>query len=451
MPNPCDEGEVRCDEECVDLGLSQEHCGVCGVPCSPPVWTAPLLLENNDEKEFRHARFAVDASGNIVVAFQTFTETSASIWINTYSASDDAWRGELDLLGGDVDDSTGNPLVAFLPGGQAQVVYRYQPTGSTSSRLTRVHTMEPEPYGWTVQTVDSGGGWGPEMAQNSKGRSAVIYFAKTSQRYAATVRYDPVSAKWSLTEVVSPFYGLEYTVYGLVAVSEQDLTTYLYDACDPSGCSLAARSFHPVERWNIPTQLARAHWTKAREIAFAPDGTAFGIWTEREFAESLAVLKVRLRDASTGLWSEAETLSDPGSDVSGASLAVDSAGKALVVWDSNGNPNDLLQARQYDPRTSDWTDPVAIDQSGAVAVPHVATTEAGDAFAFWRRTNEGIYSARYDAVRKRWSPPVRVDTADSGAVVDGPWGLVGADGTAYAVWNARTNDKRSIWFSRTVP
>ncbi len=85
--------------------------GSCGGTCAEDTtgWSKPMLLEEHDGKAFKNPKVGTDARGNVLVAWERDSPSRGSIWVNVYEASRGAWRGEMDLLGGDVDEHTGDP------------------------------------------------------------------------------------------------------------------------------------------------------------------------------------------------------------------------------------------------------------------------------------------------------------------------------------------------------
>jgi len=190
------------------------------------------------------------------------------------------------------------------------------------------------------------------------------------------------------------------------------------------------------------------------DAAMGTDSAAYLIWDDYR-SGSNGDIYFSLRDPLTGSWSANQRVSD---DATGrtqwnAAIAVDGAGVAYAVWqdqrDGRKNPDTNIYsatrsggAWSANLRVNDDTRGTALQMT-----PRIAVTSTGDAVAVWEdhRSNEwNVYSSRLSA--GAWSANVRVtDNGTSRKFT--PDVAIGADGTAYAVWEDDRSGDSDVWFA----
>lgn len=159
-------------------------------------------------------------------------------------------------------------------------------------------------------------------------------------------------------------------------------------------------------------------------------------------------------NATTGVWSPAQhAVSGGNADASRPHMAVDTAGRVLLVWAQNGQIN----SRRWDTATNSWgtrtliTTPVV--QGEVAGEPRVAMTPSGDAVAVWSRTSAGagtrtdIWFSRFSGATGAWSGPALVETTDVGPASK-PQVAMDALGNAFATWEQSNNVIPTIYVNR---
>lgn len=196
------------------------------------------------------------------------------------------------------------------------------------------------------------------------------------------------------------------------------------------------------------------------DIAIGADSAAYLIWDDYRSGTNFDIYFSR-RDPLTGTWSANERVSD---DTTGrtqwnAAMAVDGAGVAYAVWQDQRDGKRTPDTNIYFAKrgAGGWSPNVRVnDDTRAAALqstPRIAVTSGGDAVAVWEdhRSNAwNVYSSRLPAGGIAWAANVRLtDNGTSRKFT--PDVAVGADGTAYAVWEDDRAGNSDVWFAKLPP
>ncbi len=433
--------------------------GSCDGSCSEDAtgWSKPMLLEEHDGKAFANPRVGTDASGNVLVAWDRDSPSRGSVWVNVYEANAGAWRGAMDLMGGDIGEPTGDPVVAFGPGQTAHVLYRYQLAGSGQTRALRVNTLSFAPYDWSLKQLDanlatenSHPGFALAIDQNSHGRVGAAYRSVGRERHVSVLRYDPVGHNWLARETIGPITG-DYSSTPKVTVSESGSTTLLWHHYVPGDYTVYAQTHTLSSGWGELHTLDQGDKANVVGVDYGTTGEGLGAWVRRTNAADPQSFMVSSVDAETGTWSSPAVLNDPGDSVVTGAVQLDDEGNAFCVWVAADLNEDHLDARRYDRVARQWSPVKEIARGGRMRLPQLGTDAQGNAVALWRQVDDDtdrVYSVRYDGSH-RWSEPIALDTEPG--EIGGLDAVVAPNGTAYAVWHQEANGMGSIWFSQEDP
>jgi hypothetical protein len=195
------------------------------------------------------------------------------------------------------------------------------------------------------------------------------------------------------------------------------------------------------------------------DIAMSADSSAYLIWDDYRSGGNGDIF-FSLRDPVTGTWSANERVNDDNSGRTqwNPAIAIDGSGSAYAVWRDQRDGKKTPDTNIYSATRSGgaWGANLRVnDDTRAVvqASPRIAVTGAGDAVAVWedhRSNGWNVYSARLAPGASAWSANLRLtDNGTSRKFV--PDVTVGADGTAYAVWEDDRAGNFDVWFAKLPP
>ena len=177
--------------------------------------------------------------------------------------------------------------------------------------------------------------------------------------------------------------------------------------------------------WQAPIDLGTG-W--GPQVAFDHDGNAVAVWTGDNGPG--AIIQAASRPAG-GAWEAPVNLSPLGQAESplNSSLAIDSGGDAVVVWNRDDGTNTIIQAAGR-PAGGVWEAPVDLGAaSDSYTTAQVALDSAGNAIAVWRGYDSTNIQAASRPAGGLWEAPV-----DLGAGFGDPQIAFDDAGNALAVW-----------------
>ncbi len=205
--------------------------------------------------------------------------------------------------------------------------------------------------------------------------------------------------------------------------------TILAAAIALAGASPAAAA----PAWLPPNDLSPAGGSA--RVAVNPAGDAVAVW--EQFDGRNGIVRAVTRRAGEP-FSGAIDLSRPGDDASGAQVALDEAGNALVVWHRGG----ILQATMRPPGGR-FAAPENLSLVGERASSvDLAMDRSGNAVVVWLQGGSGPIKAALRPAGGTFSSPV--DVSAIGVNVSEPKVAIDATGGAVAVWRRTTGTSAAI-------
>ncbi|MFN3565958.1 MAG: hypothetical protein ACK4V1_08240, partial [Burkholderiaceae bacterium] len=201
--------------------------------------------------------------------------------------------------------------------------------------------------------------------------------------------------------------------------------------------------------WGTENIASRPVGALAQELAHAVNaaGTRVAVWTEVDVINN-GVRRVQLsvRTGSAG-WTSAQSVSGTAQDASQPSVAIDSAGVAMIVW-RQGAASGVLRARGYNTATGQFGNELEVDPgqfTNDMRNPRVVALAPGSFLATWEQAGGGgAYDLRANTGTATAWQNVAATLELGAGTVDQSLVVAGPGATAYAVW--RQNG--AIFFGR---
>lgn len=331
-------------------------------PAATGSWQPPVLVGAAD-KGVANARVVLDAQGNAIAMWDSFTGPSFYSGTVFYdgtdhvvkaavrSAATGAWAAPTDLSAPDRFDNT--PDLAVDPRGNVYAVWEHYIEGAGRHLQARIRTAATGAWESAVDLVAPGGVvFDPQVAVDGAGNATAVWSGsggiKGSTRPAATGTWQPP---------------LDVSVPGEV--------------------------------------------TGAPDLALDGAGNATAAWTR---VQNGRTIRAATRRAAAGTWAAPVDVAPPSSEADVPRLAVDAGGDAIAVWRGQSGNDHVTRAAVRSGPDGTWQQ--ATDLGGPInSEVGVASDPSGNAFAVWWRLgdeNSVIRAAAHDGaapILRRLSVP----------------------------------------------
>ncbi len=189
-----------------------------------------------------------------------------------------------------------------------------------------------------------------------------------------------------------------------------------------------------------PQPLTLGNDAENPRVAIDAAGDVTVLWSY--FDGTNSVIQAASRPVA-GSFSAPSSLTADGEDAFSPSVAMDSAGDAIAVWDRSNGTNDVIQSSTASPGGS-FSSPVELsDASQSAFEPELAMDPAGDAVAVWTRsngTNDVIQSSTASPGGSFSSP---VELSEAGQNASNPELAINPGAVVAVVWQ-RSNGTNEI-------
>jgi len=289
-------------------------------------WSSPAEVDAGSENAFL-PQIAVDRFGNAIAVWQQRNETDYSIWANRYNASL-GWDNAT-LIGA----RASAPRIGMDCNGSVVVVWSGGSVWSNGRFWSNRYMVG---VGWgSAVAIGWNGTSDPQVAVDAKGNAIVVWSEDWGDDAGIWAnRFEP-DAGWKGVKQVEAGVGIG----GLqIAVNAQGNAIIVWQPHIPYGGyghvwatrDLVGRAWGD---WEVPAQIDKNDsMPDSPRLAIASSGNAVTVWQEwHEYG-----VQVWANSYLVGLgWGYATSISgNPGhiSNASGAHVAMDTAGSAVVVW-----------------------------------------------------------------------------------------------------------------------
>jgi PKD domain len=187
----------------------------------------------------------------------------------------------------------------------------------------------------------------------------------------------------------------------------------------------AVRTAGLLGEWQAPVSLSTpGRFAFAQTLSVNGRGDAVVSWAEG--ADGFIVVEASVRSAASGAWSEAVQLSSTGAFAYESVSAISASGDVAVAF-TRSDPAGPVVWSAFKPASGLWQQAQNLSQPGSYGVePRIALDEEGNTIAVWTENSEGASSFRSKADGK-WQPRTSFPGYAADIAVD-------SAGNALAVW-----------------
>lgn len=342
---------------------------------------------------------AIDADGNAIVVWQQTDSFRYSIWANRYTAAS-GWSGPHLIEG--TDGNAGNPQVAVDGAGNAIAVWWQNASAASGSPIGTVANRFVAGSGWSGAVAISshagnGGTFGPQIAFDAAGNALATWCwsGATPAPHMWAARH-AAAGGWTGAVAIDQENSTGCSTSPQVAFDGAGNAIAVWHRNNGSFDQVRTNRYSAAGGWGTAGWLASAppNYSRNARVAFDGSGEAIAVWEQQVGATANAhVMASRYRPA-TG-WDEPVSIkTDANGSAFAPRLAIDAGGNATVVWYQRDALNIVYNvwARRYRP-ASGWTGAVQIDGNNRDAQrPALALDGAGRVVVVWEHNTTAVQS-----------------------------------------------------------
>jgi hypothetical protein len=411
------------------------------------VWGSAQLIETNDGGGAFSPQVAVDPAGNALAAWEQRDGARSDLWATRLTPATGWGTAELTKT-----DNTGNVSqlhVAVDPNGNVLAVWVLRYNGT----LTNIWANRLTPdTGWgtaqRIGTGNTGGAYSPRVAVDSSGNALAVWIQLDGTRYTTHGnRFTPATG-WGTAQRIG-----SYTRGGpsspQVAVDPSGNGLAIWHQTDGGPISIWANRFSTATGWGTAELLtSTAYFAFEPRIAVDPQGNGHAVWYQVD--DGRTNIWANRFIPATG-WGTAQPIeTDNAGSASWPTLAVDSSGSALAVWEQSDGTRQNIWANRFTPATGWGTAQLLeTDNAGNTSRPQVAVDPHGNALAVWVQsdgTRDNIWANRFIPAIG-WGTAQLIETDNAGDA-SSPQVAVDSSGNALAVWSQSDGTRSNLLANR---
>jgi len=413
----------------------------CVTPAVNRKWQTPAPLETSDAGTVEMPAIAMNGSGNAVLVWRRSLPNTSPVWSSQYSASSKSWSAAAPVaLNTSNVGLAADPEIAIDRNGNAVAVWeQYQNAvwgvwanqfspGTGWATAVRIDSVPgPSVHPWV--TFDSGGnalavweqsdGTSYHIWSNTLPAGTAVWHGSTQIDANTGISGSPqicadghgnVIAVWtqadtlaaSIYQVRSSSYVPGSSTWAPPVLVGSSPTTGAFDArvvCNATGAvfavwgqmdnSIRSNQYSSATGWMTAAVIrANGGAPTAPQIAVDATGNAMAVWYERDASGLDSHTWYAPYSLNSG-WGVAAQLShsNAGVQAEDPQIGFDAAGNALAVWNRFDGTNEFNTSSLYTPAAG-WTEPVDIENQGAVLAPVLAVAPSGAALAVWEQASD---------------------------------------------------------------
>ncbi len=229
----------------------------------------------------------------------------------------------------------------------------------------------------------------PEITVDPQGDAVAVWRRREGNDLIIQSAFRPAGGAWQEPVNLSASGGSASVPR--VATDPQGDAVAVWQSSNGSGEDFIQSAFRPAGgAWQEPVNLSQPDADSAKVVLDA-QGDAVAVWNR--FDGGTRTIQTAFRP-NGGSWQEAINLSasEPGNNAEIPSVAVDSSGDTLAVWEFGKGGGQIVQSA-FKPAGGPWQSPVNLSAGGEHQEPHIAMDSRGDAVAVWNGGGHTIQSA----------------------------------------------------------
>ncbi len=409
-------------------------------------WQGAMLIRSGDSGNALEAQVALGSDGSAVVVWQQKEGGYYQIWARRYLP--DAGWGEAVRLGNGGGGDAFSPQVAMDAAGNALVVWQQSDGVWESIWSARFVSGKGWESASLIEDNSLGDGIAPRLAMNDAGEAVVVWRQNMGEG---------IEQVWANRFIPSTGWGVATRIDGVtgedgwspdVAMDHRGNAVAVWVSWYNGSLKTWANHFSPESGWAAAQRIGpdvpeRADYPR---VAMDSDGRATVVWEQK--GDTWYHIWVNRFTPASGWGSARRIETETAGNASGPQVAMDESGNAIVVWLQSGGSGNGIWSSRFE-AANGWGEArrIVSNSAGTALAPRVAM-ERGSAVVAWIQSSDRgeIWATRF-APQRGWGSAEWISPGDAGSAWH-PELAMDEYGEVMVVWHQGSDERGSIWSNR---
>ncbi len=387
-------------------------------------WGVPRITGDGTGNAY-YPQISVDSSGNAIVVWQQYDGSTYDIYANRYVAGIGWGIAEV------IETGAGyafDPQISVDSSGNALVVWHQYDESSYGIYANRYVAGS----GWGIaEVIDTGTGnaYSPQISVDSSGNAIAVWHQYNGSTYDIYANRYVAGSSWGTADVIETGTGNAYSPQ--ISVDSSGNVIAVWEQYNGLTSNIYTNRYVAGTDWGIAEVIETGSGDSYNpQISVDSSGNAIAVW--QQYTGSTADIYAN-RYVAGSSWGTAEVIETGSEDSYNPQISVSSSGNAIAVWEQYSGSTDDIHANHY-VAGSGWGTVVVIEAvTGDAYSPQISVDSSGNAIAVWEQygSTDDIYANRYVA-GTGWGTAEVIETG-TGTAYSPQVGL-DSSGNAIAVW-----------------
>lgn len=349
-------------------------------------WGTPSMLQTDTTTNLTNYQLVADDNGN---AFVIWSQGSASIWVSYYSSTTNSWDTP-QQINGVVTDRAGGPGIALHADGTAMAVW-IGTTGTNTDVYASYYTSDA---GWSAaETIDNSDGetYSVQVDFDGSGNAIAVWTQHDGTQYSIYANRFVAGTGWGATTLAESLDTgtADFAPSALLGVDDSGNAIVVWNQYDGTHYDLWANRYDVTDGWQTEGILENSDLNIFfPTLAMNSSGKAIVVWAKKDASNNFSGFSSRIYTPGDG-WGADEAFNYIGPDFEDLTVKMDERGNALFFWANDDNTNSTLWYNRYR-SASGWAGPTEISRYGndyGDFTPQVAVKSDGEAMLIFSSTS----------------------------------------------------------------
>lgn len=355
-------------------------------------WLPPLFVESDNNGNVATPHVVMTAVGEAVAVWMQSDGESVHVWANRYHATTQTWDTPIRLDGGHIGNASELSQVVTDAQGETTVAWT-QPSSDNSHDEVWVNRTKSHQWGSAVRIDHSNSSLAAPRIADISGNPWVVWQESINGYYRIRAsHFNDTTKTWSDPEAVDASSISGHSENPDVAVNADGNAAVVWQWSNGVNTLIVAKRYiASSQSWSAEQSLTTTGYSNAPHIAIDTKGNVVTTFLYTT-TEGYRVIAGRYR-ANTNTWGTIPIVSVGLGNALFPCIAMDGSGNAFVGWQQQlgATTSFYIYANRYRSDIDSWGTeaPLHNDVSARADPPHLAVNSDGRAIMVWGQNVDG--------------------------------------------------------------